>query len=330
MTEKVISNVLMEMQECLSEEQLQKLENVLSIQLHGMVVKEECTQLVTSERHWEKILRMYIASKRLENCSEGTLENYSRCIKMLMQGLNKKLRDITTNDLRYYMAVYQEQRKISLSYMETLRHYITAFFTWANDEGYIDRNPARKLKRIKVPKKIMKPYTAEEREHLKDLAKTGRDLAIMELLYSTAGRIGEVVAINRKDVDFSNKEIIIYGQKGKRERKVYLTDGCIYHLKKYLESRTDNNPALFVSLKKPYNRIGKEAIQVMLKKLGREADIHAHPHKFRRTLLTDAGARGVPLQELQQYAGHVKAETTLLYVSVKEENVKSSFMKYIA
>ena len=330
MVEKLIDNVLAAMQEFLSEEQLQKLENVMTIQMHGLEVKEECTQLVTSERHWEKILRMYIASKRLENCSEGTLDNYSRCIRMLMEGLNKKIRDITTNDLRYYLAVYQEQRGISLGYMETLRHYITAFFTWACDEGYIEKNPARRLKRVKVPQKIKKPYTAEEREHLKYLAKTERDLAIMELLYSTAGRIGEVVSIDRKDVDFYNKEIVIYGQKGKKERKVYLTDGCIYHLKKYLESRTDNNPALFVSQRKPHGRLGKEAIQVMLKKLGREAGIHAHPHKFRRTLLTDAGSRGVPLQELQQYAGHVKAETTLLYVNVKEEKIKSSFMKFIA
>ena len=183
---------------------------------------------------------------------------------------------------------------------------------------------------MKVPQKIKKPYTAAEREHLKDIAKTQRDLAIMELLYSTAGRIGEVVAINREDVDFYNKEIVIWGQKGKKERTVYLTDGCIYHLKKYLDSRTDDNPALFVSLRKPYRRIGKSGIEAMLRKLGLEAGIHAHPHKFRRTLLTDAGARGVPLQELQAYAGHTKADTTMLYINVKQDAVKSSFMRCIA
>lgn len=152
----------------------------------------------------------------------------------------------------------------------------------------------------------------------------------MELLYSTAGRIGEVVAINRNDVDFYRKEIVIWGQKGKKERTVYLTDGCIYHLKKYLDSRTDDNPALFVSLRKPYNRIGKNGIEAMLRKLGLEAGIHAHPHKFRRTMLTDGGARGIPLQELQAYAGHTKADTTMLYISVKEDAVKASFMRCIA
>lgn len=330
MIEKVINGILEGMAGMLTDDQLQKLENVLVVQLHGLKIEEECTELVVSERHWEKVLRLYIASKRLENCAESTLQNYERCVRMMMEGLNKKLPDITTNDLRYYLAVYQNQRKISMSYMETLRHYISSFFVWVTDEGYIDRNPARRLKRVKVPQKIKKPYTAEEREHLKDIAKTERDLAIMELLYSTAGRIGEVVAINRKDVDFYNKEIVIWGQKGKKERTVYLTDGCIYHLRKYLDSRTDDNPALFVSLRKPYNRIGKNGIEAMLRKLGTEAGIHAHPHKFRRTLLTDGGARGIPLQELQAYAGHTKADTTMLYISVKQDAVKSSFMRCIA
>lgn len=330
MIEKVINGILAGMAPELTDEQLQKLENVLVMQLHGLKVEEECTELAVSDDGWERILRLYIASKRLENCAESTLENYGRCIRMLMQALNKSLPDISTNDLRYYLAAYQYGRKISMSYMETLRHYISSFFSWAADEGYISHNPARRLKRVKVPQKIKKPYTAAEREHLKDIAKTQRDLAIMELLYSTAGRIGEVVAINRKDVDFYNKEIVIWGQKGKKERTVYLTDGCIYHLKKYLDSRTDDNPALFVSLRKPYRRIGKNGIEAMLRKLGAEAGIHAHPHKFRRTLLTDAGARGVPLQELQAYAGHTKADTTMLYISVKQDAVKSSFMRCIA
>ena len=330
MVERVIDGIVAAMQDDLTDDQLRKLENVLVMQLHGLKIEKECTQLIVSEQHWSKVLRLYIASKRLENCAESTLENYERCIRMLMQGLNKKLTDITTNDLRYYLAVYQEQRKISLSYMETLRHYISSFFTWAADEGYIARNPARRLKRVKVPQKIRKPYTAEEREHLKDIAKTQRDLAIMELLYSTAGRIGEVVAINKSDVDLFRKEIVIWGQKGKKERTVYLTDGCIYHLKKYLDSRTDDNPALFVSLRRPYNRIGKNGIEAMLRKLGLSAGIHAHPHKFRRTMLTDGGMRWIPLQELQRYAGHKKSDTTMLYINVKQDAVKSSFMRCIA
>lgn len=330
MVEKVINGVLAAMQEYLSDDQLQKLENVLVIQLHGLVIQEECTQLVVSERHWEKILRLYIASKRLENCAESTLRNYERCVRMIFEGLNKKIHEITTNDLRYYLAMYQEQRGISLSYMETLRHYISSFFGWATDEGYIQRDPSRRLKRVKVPKMIKRPYTAEEREHLRCMAKTERDLAIMEVLYSTAGRIGEVISLNRDDINFYGREVIIYGQKGKKERKVYLTDECVYHLKKYLETREDDNPALFVSEKKPHTRLGKEAIQAMLRKLGQEAGVHAHPHKFRRTMLTDAGTRGMPLQEIQAYAGQAKPDTTMLYITVKEESVKASFQRLLA
>lgn len=153
MTEKLIQNVIVAMQDSLTDEQLQKLENVLAINLHGMEVREECTQLVTSERHWERILKLYIASKRLENCAESTLLAYNRCITLLFQGINKKIHEITTNDLRYYLAIYQERRKISLAYLETLRHNISGFFSWATDEGYINRNPARRLKRVKGRRK---------------------------------------------------------------------------------------------------------------------------------------------------------------------------------
>ena len=214
--------------------------------------------------------------------------------------------------------------------MDTLRRYFSSFFGWLSDEGFISKNPMRRIKHMKVPQRIKKPFTSAEREHLRCNAKSQRDVAIMEFLYSTAARIGEVTALNRSDIDWGNREVIIYGEKGKKERKVYLTDECAYHLKKYLMSRDDMNPALFVSNRKPHNRMGKEAIWSMLSKLGKKTDIHAHPHKFRRTLLTDAGSRGIPLQEIQAYAGHQKPDTTMMYVTVSESNVKASFRRYIA
>lgn len=177
---------------------------------------------------------------------------------------------------------------------------------------------------------VKKPFTPAEREHLRCSARCQRDIAIMEFLYSTAARIGEVVRLDRRDIDWNRNEIIIYGEKGKKERKVYLTDECAYHLRKYLLSRNDANPALFVSSKQPHTRLGKQAIQSMLRTLGQKTDIHAHPHKFRRTLLTDAGNRGIPLQEIQHYAGHEKPDTTMMYVTVSEENVRASFRRYIA
>lgn len=328
--DQLIDEVTLAMSEDLTPEQLQRLNNMLAIKLHGHQLVEECTEVAVRENQWERILKLYLATKHLENCSKGTLENYQRCIKTLMQTINKKLRDVTTNDLRYYLAAYQTQRGVGLAYLETLRHYINSFFTWAVDEGYIPSNPARRLNRVKVPRKLKQPYTAAEREILRCHASCQRDLAIMEVLYSTAARVNEIVALNRDDINFAGKDIVIYGQKGKAERVVYLTDTAAYHLKKYLDSRTDDNPALFVTSKAPFKRFTDSGIQAMLRELGRQTGIHAHPHKFRRSLLTDAGARGVPLQELQKYAGHVKPDTTMIYVSVREESVRSSFNRLIA
>lgn len=328
--EKIQNNIIEKMATLLNNEQLIQLENVLSIEFHGIEVKEECTQLVTSERHWTKTLKLFIASKRVENCAEGTLQRYQDCVTRLVTTLNKRLEDITTNDVRYYLTMYQEQRGISISYMDTIRRYLHSFFEWLADEEYISRNPLRKLRKIKVPQTIKKPFTSAEMEHLRCSAKCQRDIAIMEFLYSTAGRIGEVVRLNKSDIDWNNKEVIIYGEKGKRERKVYLTDECIYHLQKYLKTREDTNEALFVSNKQPYTRLSKQAIQSMLRGLGNETGIHVHPHKFRRTLLSDAGKKGIPLQEIQVYAGHKKPDTTMMYVTVSEENVKASFRRYIS
>lgn len=328
--EQIQNQILEKMAETLNNEQLQKLENVMAIEFHGVEVQEECTQLVTSELRWQKILNTFLASKRIENCSLGTLDRYKECVTKLVTSLNKRLQDITTNDIRYYLAMYQETRKISISYMDTIRRYLSSFFAWISDEGYININPMRRLKKIKVPQKIKKPFTPAEREHLRCSARCQRDIAIMEFLYSTAARIGEVVRLDRRDVDWNRNEITIYGEKSKKERKVYLTDECAYHLRKYMLSRNDANPALFVSSKQPHTRLGKQAIQSMLRTLGQKTDIHAHPHKFRRTLLTDAGNRGIPLQEIQHYAGHEKPDTTMMYVTVSEENVRASFRRYIA
>ena len=209
---------------------------------------------------------------------------------------------------------------------------MNGFFRWCQDEEIIQSNPARKLQKVKVPKLIKKPYTAEERLKLTRAAKCMRDMAIMEVLYSTAGRLGEILSLNRDDVKFiGNKaEIVIYGQKGKAERKVFLTEQSVYYLKNYLESREDDEPALFVSLRKPYHRIDERAVQLMIKTIGEHCGVVAHPHKFRRTLLTDMSKRGANIQDIKEYAGHVKIETTMLYVSTNEESVKAAFDRFIS
>lgn len=327
---ELIQSILQEMQAELNGEQLEKLEAVLILKTHGWKLEKEQTELVVAEEQWNRILMKYLACKRLENCSEGTIRSYGIALTKMFDTIRKDLKDITTDDIRYYLALYRQNRGISAGYLDTIRRYLRSFFNWANDEGYIPCNPVRQIKRVKVPQKIRKPYSPEELEKLKRSAETERDLAIIEVLYSTAGRVGEIASLNRSDVHISDRECIIYGQKGKKERRVYLTPESCYHLRKYLESRTDSNPALFVGLRDPHERLDKTAIQSMIRKLGIKCDIHAHPHKFRRTMLTDCSARGMSLQEIQAYAGHQSPETTMQYITVKEDSVKASFNKLIA
>lgn len=326
--QRVIREIMNAMSGDLTVEQLQKLANILQIKLTEWRHSE--TQVAKVDDGGERLLRMFLATKKLENCSEGTLAAYRRCIAMMLQGIGKRVQDVTVNDLRYYLARYQQERNISLSYLETLRHYISSFFGWCTDEGYLRKNPAKRLIRVKVPKKMRHPFTAEERERLKCAAESQRDIALMEVMYSTAGRIGEIISLNRDSVDLDNRTVLLYGSKGKADRKVYLTEQAAYHLRRYLLTRSDANPALFVSDRAPHKRISVAAVQAMLRKIGRRTGIHAHPHKFRRTLLTDAGSRGIPLQEIQRYAGHVKPDTTMLYVDVREESIRSSFRRLIA
>lgn len=329
--EKFVDGVLEAMAPELPPEALQKLEAVLVTRLRDIRLETESRELVVSDRHWERVLRTWLATKRLENCSEGTLANYGRAIRMMLERLNRRLRDITTNDLRCYLATYQAERQVSLGYMETMRHMISSFFGWLTDEGYIDRDPSRRLRRIKVPEVIKKPYTAAEMEALKRHAASQRDLALLEIMYSTGARIGEIVALNRDQINLTGKDVIIYGQKGKKERYVYLTESCCYHLRRYLDSRMDDNPALFVGSRAPCRRLTKSAVQAMLRKLGAAAGVdHVHPHRFRRTLATDALERGVPIEQVQEILGHSKIETTRIYCTVTEEAVRSSFRRFIA
>lgn len=329
--ERFVDGILETMAPELSPEALQKLESVLVTRLRDVRLESESRDLVVSDRHWERVLRTWLATKRLENCSHGTLANYGRCIKMMLERLNRRLQDITTGDLRCYLAMYQAERQVGLSYMETMRHMISSFFGWLTDEGYIDRDPSRRLRRIKVPEVIKKPYTAAELEALKRHAGSQRDLALLEIMYSTGARIGEIVALNRDQINLADRDVVIYGQKGKKERYVYLTESCCYHLRRYLDSRTDDNPALFVGSRAPCRRLTKSAVQAMLRKLGAATGVpNVHPHRFRRTLATDALERGVPIEQVQEILGHSKIETTRIYCTVTEESVRSSFRRFIA
>lgn len=330
MQEKVIQEIMQRMSPNLTKEQMQSLESVLVITLHQYYIQAASRELMASESGWERILRTFLATKRLENCSQGTIEQYSRAVRIMMGTIGKRIQDVTTNDIRFYLADYQTRRRVSVSYMDTIRHYLSSFFSWAANEGYISRDPMRRIPKIKVPRKKKRPYTAEEREILRCHARTERDLALMEVLYCTAARVSEIVSLNRSDVDFTGRRVIIYSHKGKKERIGYLTESASYHLRQYLSCRADDNPALFVSHRAPYRRLGKSGIEAMLKEIGEKTGIHAHPHRYRGSFITDAATRGWSLDELQDYVGHADPKTTNLYRTKREQSIRAKFDRLIA
>lgn len=324
----VVNNVIAAMQEDLTPQQLQKLAAVLRIQMARESASDG--ELVPSSDGWIPALRLFLATKRLSNCAEGTLEQYERAVRMFFDQVRKPLKEISTNDLRGYLALYQERRRVSVGYINTLRLYFNSFFGWCAVEGLIPSNPAARLDRIKVPQAIKRPFTPEEIARIRDSCQTYRDRALIEVLYATGCRIGEICSLDISSADLQNREIRVWGQKGKAERVVYLTEEAVYHLRKYLLSRGDQEPALFVSLRAPARRITKGGVESMLRGIGQAIGIHCHPHKFRRTILTEAARRGMPIQEVQRMAGHKKIDTTMMYVSVSDGSVKASYSRFIA
>ena len=214
--------------------------------------------------------------------------------------------------------------------MDTQRRILSAFFAWANTEGFISHNPARKIKKIQAPRIIRKPLTRAEREALTDACDNVRDKALLATLYSTACRVSELIGIDRDNVNLSERTIKVYGSKGKAERVVCINDTAYYYLSKYLAERKDDNPALFVTHKKPNRRISKECVQHTLKNIGKRAGVpNVHPHRFRRSMLTDMSAVSIPVQLISRYAGHKDVNTTMIYIATSEKQVTADFSRYM-
>lgn len=330
-----INEILAEMQSDLGQEQLMKLEAKLSIKLHNVRLEEECTALTLSERSWEKILAKFVGCKRLENCAESTLVGYLRFINNMRTTICKKIGDITTDDLRYYMAIYQyrhDNRVLSLSYMNDMRHCFSSFFGWAYQEGYIQSDPSKRLRKIKVPEKLVDVYSTLDRVKLIECSKTDRDIALQHCLYSSGARIGEMLQLNISDLEYIGRgaEAVVRHTKGKAERRLYFSEEAVFYLNRYLASRTDNNPALFVGLKAPHNRLTIGGAQTRISQIGKMAGVYAHPHKWRSSFATDMCKRNCPIEVVSKMLGHKKLETTSRYRSVGEDEARQAHAKYFA
>ena len=278
----------------------------------------------TINEHLEDFLNV----KALEGCSAKTIDQYKFNINKFLIKVGKDPLKITTQDIRKYLSDYKKERGVSNVTLDNMRRNFTSFFTWLHNEGLIQKNPAAAVNKIKADKVIKNPYSEEEMEKLRDGCKDLREKAIIEILYSTGMRIGELEALNREDINWVDSSIIVFG-KGAKERVVYLNIKSKIALQKYLESRIDNEEALFVSLRPPFNRIKVSTHEKILRDLGKRCDVRCHPHKFRRTCATNLLNKGMPIQEVSKVLGHAKLETTMIYCTIDQESVATNHKKFM-
>lgn len=326
MKDDLIKDIIQEMLPFLNNAQGEKLRDVLQYTF----AKYEINGKVTEDKEVEQnFVELFLSAKRIEGCSEKSLKYYKATINKMLYKLNKDVKRINTEDVRTYLTQYQERKKASKVTIDNIRRILSSFFSWLEDEDYILKSPVRRIHKIKTRTNIKETYSDEALEMMRDNCKEVRDLAIIDMLASTGMRVGEMVLLNRNDIDFNERECIVFG-KGSKERVVYFDARTKIHLQNYLESRKDNNQALFVSLKSPYKRLKIGGIESRLREFGRSLGLQkVHPHKFRRTLATTAIDKGMPIEQLQQLLGHRKIDTTLQYAMVKQSNVKIAHRKYI-
>lgn len=276
------------------------------------------------------LLQLFITAKQVEGCSSKTIRYYQRTIENLFNAIKESVTQLTTDDLRSYLANYQSEKDCSKANLDNIRRILSSFFAWLEQEEYIIKNPIRRIKKIKTEQNVKETYTDEHLEIMRDNCENLRDLAIIDLLASTGMRVGELVQLNRSDIDFENRECVVFG-KGKKERPVYFDARTKIHLRNYLNDRKDSHPALFVTLVGKAQRLGIAGVEIRLRKLGDKLGIQkVHPHKFRRTLATKAIDKGMPIEQVQKLLGHSKIDTTLAYAMVNQNNVKHSHQKFIS
>ena len=329
MKENIIQAVLAAMQRDLDCRQTARLKAVLLQELQGIEMKE--CDFDEKERTKENfdLLTAFISAKKIEGCSDKTLCYYSNTIERLLHVVEVAVNHITTSDIRQYLSHYQEQHHSSKVTIDNMRRIFSSFFSWLEDEDYIAKSPVRRIHKVKTDSLVKEVLSDEQLEQLRDNCTNKRNLAIIDVLASTGIRVGELVKLNRDDIDFHERQCIVFG-KGNKERLVYFNARTKLHLQQYLNERTDKNPALFVSLFSPHNRLTISGVEVCIRKLGQQLDIpKVHPHKFRRTLATMAIDKGMPIEQVQRLLGHVRIDTTLHYAIVNQNNVKLAHKKYL-
>lgn len=328
MKNEFITEITQQMLPYLDNMELEQLQKVLKVTFANYEIvksKKIENQNLTNFNYME----LFLAAKRVEGCSEKTLKYYQATIETMLTTINKAVKHIITDDLRDYLTNHQTERNSSRVTIDNIRRILSSFFAWLEDEDYIVKSPVRRIHKVKTGTNIKETYTDETLELMRDRCTELRDLAMIDILASTGMRVGEMVLLNREDINFTERECVVFG-KGDKERIVYFDARTKIHLQNYLESRRDFNSALFVSLKAPHERLQISGVEQRLRNFGRKLNIpKVHPHKFRRTLATMAIDKGMPIEQLQRLLGHSRIDTTLQYAMVKQSNVKIAHRKFI-
>lgn len=327
MIDILINDIEQAMLNVLNNEQLSQLRKVLEYTFRNVSVTENASD--DSQDSNSELVTNFLSSKSVEGCSENTIAYYRSTINNALAKVDKKITHVTTDDLRNYLNNYQKESGASKVTVDNIRRILSSFYAWLEDENYIVKSPVRRIHKVKTGKTVKETYTDEALEEMRDHAGNSRDLAMIDLLASTGMRVGELVKLNRQDIDFQNRECVVTG-KGDKQRKVYFDARTKIHLSRYLAERTDENDALFVSLLAPNERLQISGVEIRLRKLGKQLNIpKVHPHKFRRTLATMAIDKGMPIEQVQHLLGHQSLDTTLQYAMVNQNNVKLSHRKYL-
>ena len=332
MKTEVISNITKDMEDSLTDYQLNKLKESLIINFEGVEFIIKTDELKHQEELDENknMIDSFISSKQVEGCSEQTIRYYKEIIEKFVNSFDKSIKQITTNEIRNYLSNYKDNSSCGSTTIDNIRRVLSSFFSWLEDEDYIIKSPVRRIHKIKTAVVVKEVLTDENLERLRDECENIRDLSLIELLISTGMRVGELVNLNINSLNFEDRSCIVLG-KGNKEREVYFDAKTKLHLKEYISKRNDSNDALFVSMREPHQRLSISGIELIIRTLGINSNINkVHPHKFRRTLATMAIDKGMPVEQVQKLLGHVKIETTMHYALVNQSNVKISHGRYIA
>lgn len=329
---EVISNITKDMEDSLTDYQLNKLKESLIINFERVEFIIKTDELKHQEELDENknMIDSFISSKQIEGCSERTIKYYKEIIEKFVNSFDKSIKQISTNEIRNYLSNYKDNSSCGSTTIDNIRRVLSSFFSWLEDEDYIIKSPVRRIHKIKTAVVVKEVLTDENLERLRDECENIRDLSLIELLISTGMRVGELVNLNVNSLNFEDRSCIVLG-KGNKEREVYFDAKTKLHLKEYISKRNDSNDALFVSMREPHQRLSISGIELIIRTLGINSNINkVHPHKFRRTLATMAIDKGMPVEQVQKLLGHVKIETTMNYALVNQSNVKISHRRYIA